>query len=266
MLDFVTSNDRILILSPHLDDAVLSAGGLIDKAVKQGSFVVVATIFTSDIKQNREPSLFAKDLHEWWALGSSPFEARRYEDVAAIKLLGASYEHGDLEDAIYRNCETGTALYATREAVFSPPSTVDPAFEALDLLISVWVKTFHPTIILCPMAVGRHVDHVITTSAVRRKSSEWPAPVFLYEDIPYSAGFFPRNFPDNVVAAVERSEWAIRNYVDVEVDFDAKFSAIAKYKSQLAEIFPNLNPEKELRHYMRSEAEGIYRERFWTVG
>lgn len=115
------------------------------------------------------------------------------------------------------------------------------------------------------MAVGRHVDHVITTSTVRRKSSEWSATVFLYEDVPYSAGVFPRDFPDNVVAAVERSEWAIRNYIDVEVDCGAKFSAIARYKSKLAEIFPSLNPEQELLHYIRSEAEGICRERFWTV-
>lgn len=120
MLDSVTNDGRILILSPHLDDAVLSAGGLIDKAAKQGSFVVVSTIFTSDIRQNREPSLFANDLHEWWALGPNRFEARGYEDIAAIKLLGASHAHGGLgERDLPKRRDGNRSLCHARSCVFT---------------------------------------------------------------------------------------------------------------------------------------------------
>jgi LmbE family N-acetylglucosaminyl deacetylase len=72
MLDKLTGDDRVLILSPHLDDAVLSAGGLMDRAVKDGAHVVAATIFTGDADLQGEPSPLVRELHEWWGLGANP--------------------------------------------------------------------------------------------------------------------------------------------------------------------------------------------------
>ena len=44
---------KILILSPHLDDSVLSCGDLIAKYVKRGCLVDVLTIFSgSDLKSS----------------------------------------------------------------------------------------------------------------------------------------------------------------------------------------------------------------------
>lgn len=265
MLDKLNKGDRVLILSPHLDDAVLSAGGFMDRAVKNGVSVVAATIFTADAEFDGEPSPFVQELHEWWGLGSRPYEVRCKEDVASVQSLGADYIHGGMLDAIYRKGDDGQFLYASRKAVFSPPSTKDPVWEPLRALLAEWRRTIRPNVVLCPMTVGRHLDHIVTSQVFRSGYSEWNAEVYLYEDIPYSAGLFPRDFPDSVPAAIERTAWKIKGHVDLDVDFERKFAAVAKYGSQIAEIFPDLDAEKELKRYMAADAQGGFKERFWLV-
>ncbi|MGO4353545.1 PIG-L deacetylase family protein [Rhizobium sp. RAF36] len=265
MLDKLTGDDRVLILSPHLDDAVLSAGGLMDRAVKDGAHVVAATIFTGDADLQGEPSPLVRELHEWWGLGANPYAVRREEDIASIALLGADYFHGGMTDSIYRRDRDGISLYATREAVFSPPSDQDPAWRPLEDLLAEWFAAVRPTIVLCPLAVGRHLDHVVTTETFRKCSAAWNADIYLYEDIPYAAGFFPPGYPDSVPAALERTNWTVRNHVDIDIDFERKFAAILKYESQIAEIFPGLDAERELRNYMRDASGTGFRERFWRA-
>ncbi|MGV1761780.1 PIG-L deacetylase family protein [Rhizobium sp. A22-96] len=265
MLNKLNKDDRILILSPHLDDAVLSAGGFMDTAVKNGVSVVAATIFTADAQFDGEPSPFVQELHEWWALGPKPYELRCKEDVASVQSLGADHIHGGLLDAIYRRDGNGDFLYVNRKAVFSPPNPKDIAWEPLRALLADWVRTVRPNMILCPLTVGRHVDHIITSQAFKDGYPGWNADVYLYEDIPYSAGLFPRDFPDNVPAALERTTWKLKDPVDVEVDFEPKFAAIMKYASQIAEIFPGLDAEVELRHYMGADTKSGFKERFWPV-
>ena len=262
----LAKDDRILILSPHLDDAVLSAGGLIHHAVGRQCQVVVGNIFTADTHIEGEPSPLVKELHEWWGLGSNPYQVRRDEDAASLALLGAEVLQGGRLDSIYRTSSNGESLYPTRKAVFSLPAADDPAWKELQTLLASWIEKVRPTVVLCPMAVGRHVDHTVTTEAFRQNHSKSDADVYLYEDIPYSAGFFPPNFPDSVAAARDRSGWDIREPIDVEVDFEVKFAAILKYDSQISEIFPGLDPEAELRRYMSFDGDGIYRERFWKAG
>jgi len=265
MLDKLSKDDRVLILSPHLDDAVLSAGGLMDRAVKNGASVVAATIFTADAQFDGEPSPFVQELHEWWSLGPKPYELRCKEDVASVQLLGADYIHGGMLDAIYRRDGDGEFIYASRKAVFSPPAAKDPVWEPLRTLLAEWVRTTSPSVILCPMTVGRHVDHVVTSEAFRSAYREWSADVYLYEDIPYSLRLFPPNFPDSVPAAIERTAWKIKGRIDVDVDFERKFAAIVKYESQISEIFPGLDAEKELQHYMSAGTQSGFIERFWQV-
>ena len=75
----------IIFLSPHLDDAVLSCGGMIYQLAQAGQAVQVITIFAGD----PPPGLlspFAQSLHDRWQAGSV---ARRSEDIEALTLLGA---------------------------------------------------------------------------------------------------------------------------------------------------------------------------------
>ena len=98
----IADSRRLLVVSPHLDDAVLSAGGIIARSVGGGVEVVVGTVFTADAPHPAMSSPVIEELNKLWNLGPSPFAFRRSEDFAAVRALGARAIHGGLPDAIYR--------------------------------------------------------------------------------------------------------------------------------------------------------------------
>ena len=266
MLGKLKSGDHLLILSPHLDDAVLSVGGIMERAAEDGIAVAVGTIFTADANYALASSARVKALHALWGLGDNPSVVRREEDIAAVKLLGSDYIHGDMLDAIYRTDSGGEALYATTGAVFSEPSPKDQVWLPLRSLLEEWLTALKPSVVLCPLAVGRHVDHVITSEAFRGAQFTAKPDIFLYEDMPYSAGFFPPELPDTVQGAISRSNWEVGASVTVSVHTEKKIAAIMKYKSQLPDIFPHgRSVERELKRYILLGSHDGFRERLWTA-
>jgi LmbE family N-acetylglucosaminyl deacetylase len=252
------------VLSPHLDDAALSAGGTIHQAVKSGADVVIGTIFTADSSQSLTSPMIEL-LNEAWSLGPSPMRSRREEDIAAVNTLGARFIHGDLLDAIYRTDRDGNCLYPTRTAVFSDPSPEDPIGPALNELLLKWIETIRPDAISCPLAVGRHVDHVITSESFRRIAVGLRSDVFLYEDMPYSTGRFPAGFPDSVEAALKGAKWAITGHDIISIDISPKISALLKYQSQLKDLFPDAVDVVAALKESYGTNQGPFFERFWRT-
>jgi LmbE family N-acetylglucosaminyl deacetylase len=95
-------------LSPHLDDAVFSCGGLILRQTNAGDDVQVVTVFTGDPPVG-ELTPFAYELHRRWGGEGSPMGLRRAEDLVACGRLGASVVHLGLADAVYRRARTVAA-------------------------------------------------------------------------------------------------------------------------------------------------------------
>ncbi|WP_299752172.1 PIG-L family deacetylase [Devosia sp.] len=254
---------RILVISPHLDDGVLSVGGIIERAVANGAEVIVATAFTADTPAGARISPLALELHALWDLGPNPFEQRRAEDVASVTSLGARVLHGNLLDALYRADQAGDPLYPTRQSVFGAPSDRDRIGDALVELFDAWISEISPDLVLSPLGVGRHVDHVLTTNAVRRLAMVRAMNVALYEDLPYATGLFPVTAPDSVEAALGRTQWQVTSPQVISVDLPGKLAAIGAYASQIADIFPNgLAFGSVLDTYMRRE-DGAFGERVW---
>ncbi len=263
----ITESRRLLAISPHLDDVVLSVGGIVARAVENGADVVVGTVFTQDSPHPAVSSPVIEDLNTLWNLGPSPFAFRRREDVAAVSALGARVLHGGLLDAIYRTDRKRNCLYPTRTAVFSGPSQEDDIFPALNKLFADWIEDFQPDSILCPLAVGRHVDHIITSESFRSVAFARNLKVFLYEDIPYSTGRFPEKFPDSVEAALGRTKWTVTNSERVSVDVSAKIDAILKYNSQINDLFASAEElQTVLKRYMASASpDGEFCETIWLT-
>jgi LmbE family N-acetylglucosaminyl deacetylase len=258
---------RLLAVSPHLDDVALSVGGIVARAVENGADVVVGTVFTTDNPHPAVLSPVIEELNKLWNLGPSPFAFRRREDVAAVSALGARVIHGGLLDAIYRTDRERNFLYPIRTRVFSEPSHEDDIFPALNKLFADWIEDFQPDSILCPLAVGRHVDHVITSESFRTVALGRNLNVFLYEDIPYSTGRFPPGFPDSVEAALGRTKWTIACPERVSVDVSAKIDAILKYDSQINDLFADAQElQIVLKRYMASASpEGDFCETIWRT-
>src|SRR5690606_5209303 len=100
----------ILVVSPHLDDAVLSIGGSMWTWSRAGHRVLVATVFTAD-EPVEPPSAVAEHLHRLWG-GAGAMARRRAEDRAAAERLGIEVVHLELEDALHRLDHAGRALYS----------------------------------------------------------------------------------------------------------------------------------------------------------
>jgi LmbE family N-acetylglucosaminyl deacetylase len=261
----IAESRRLLAISPHLDDVVLSVGGIVARMAESGAEVFVATAFTADTPHPAPSSPVIEGLNKVWKLGPSPFAFRRTEDVAAVSALGAKVVHGGLLDAIYRTDRERNCLYPTRADIFSAPSGKDDIFPALNKLFADWIEDLQPDALLCPLAVERHVDHVVTSQSVRTVALGRKVNVFLYEDLPYSTGRFPPELPDSVAAALGRTKWIVTDPETVSVDMSAKIDAILKYDSQIAGLFADAGElQSVLRGYMAGP-EGDFRERIWLT-
>ena len=80
---------RALFLSPHLDDAVFSAGGLIHALTRGGWEVTVATVFTRSVPDPKGFAL-ACQLDKGLPADLDYMAVRRGEDRLACARLGAA--------------------------------------------------------------------------------------------------------------------------------------------------------------------------------
>jgi LmbE family N-acetylglucosaminyl deacetylase len=78
---------RVAVVSPHLDDAVLSVGGTIHGLTARGASVTVVTVFAGDPDASTPPSYW--DAARGEASQGAAVRVRRREDEAATAELGA---------------------------------------------------------------------------------------------------------------------------------------------------------------------------------
>ena len=238
---------RYIYLSPHLDDAVLSAGGLIYEQTQAGIPVEIWTIMCGFPMEN-EISPLAQKLHTEWGFSSAKetVEQRRLENMNALSIIGAKAIHFDFLDCIYRRGKNGDWLYA--DNIFDPPHA-----EEVDLpaeIAKVMTSRLQPDdVLVCQLTVGNHVDHV----TVRKAAELLKRPLLYDADIPYLL-----NHPDELGSKTVGMKEKV--YSVSEAGLKSWQEAIAAYKSQMAVLFegPELMREKILAYW--SEHQGI---RFW---
>jgi LmbE family N-acetylglucosaminyl deacetylase len=170
---------RWIFISPHLDDAILSCGGLIQKLVAEKNIVEVWTICAGDPPEvNLSP--FAIQQQNGFQTGVEYYENRRSEDIDACRFLGARHRHFSFIDCIYRHSRDYRWFYDSEEAIFGD---VIPEDETMISEITIFLKTIiKPTdILVSPMAIGNHVDHQIVRIAMESLNR----PIKYYADFPY---------------------------------------------------------------------------------
>jgi LmbE family N-acetylglucosaminyl deacetylase len=144
-----------LVVSPHLDDAVLSVPGWIRSLALRGERVVVLTVFSA---------------------GGEEYPERRAEDLAALALLGAEPLHLGLLDAPPRR----GVRRGFRELILCAMDDEDAAAVARALVERI--AALAPALTLLPLGVGEHIDHRIVHAAHTRLAG----PLGFYEDRPYA--------------------------------------------------------------------------------
>ena len=109
-----------IYLSPHLDDAALSCGGLIKQQTQAGERVEVWTVCAGE-PPDGPLSMFAQVLHKRWGISDlRVVTERRREDLNGLEILGASVKHFSVPDAIYRrHPKTNEILYNAWEEMIN---------------------------------------------------------------------------------------------------------------------------------------------------
>ena len=135
---------RLLILSPHLDDAVLSCGARIAQTVVSGGEVMVVTCFTSPGEEA------TTDLRE-------RYEQRRADDSAALGLLGAQFRHLGFVDAPFRNA----AYYNFNTILFHHRLGDEEKLliRSLGDVLRQLTEEWKPDETMFPLGIGGHIDH-----------------------------------------------------------------------------------------------------------
>ena len=225
-------------LSPHLDDALLSCGGLVAQQVAGGDEVTVFTVCAGDSPVG-ELTPFAYELHRRWGGAGSPMAARRAEDLVACGRLGASVVHYPLGDAVYRRGPDGQALYADEIAIFGP---VHPAEDSIAEELATALRQAVPpdAVIYAPLALGGHVDHRLT----RRAAERIGRPLWYYRDLPYD---LLRGQPpdDQPLPSLPETRVTLASE-----EVDAWAAAAGEYHSQLTTFWTSFDAmAAELRDY-----------------
>jgi LmbE family N-acetylglucosaminyl deacetylase len=211
-----------LYLSPHLDDAVFSCGGLMAMQDARGEPISVLTVFAGDPPDYRISPL-AAELHARWGKAGPPIAMRRTEDRLACARLGASVVHLEYPEAIYRADEAGRSLYTTEQDLFGPPDTSEA--QLIEKLEAGFREMgFRDATVYCPLGYGGHVDHRITRLAAEKLGE----PLYYYADFPYAAR--GRTVPPEL--GEPAGNWRMIPVGDEAIE--AWVNAIVEYQTQLS--------------------------------
>jgi LmbE family N-acetylglucosaminyl deacetylase len=228
--------EKIVVVSPHLDDAVMGTGQLLER--HGGSTVV--TVFAG------RPAEYPPEPTEWDALGG--FAAgddvaalRRMEDAAAMEVLGAGRVWLDFVDHQYLSPDE-------RAGASEVAKTLAPE-----------VSRLAPTAVFLPMGLA-NPDHVVTHEAgllVRESlgGSDSATSWFCYEDAGYK--HIPGLLAWRVSKLFRSGLWPTPAAVPVEADTASKRRALDCYTSQL--------PPLRRDHALDERLDANVPEQFWRL-
>jgi LmbE family N-acetylglucosaminyl deacetylase len=119
--------DRAVVVSPHLDDGVLSLGASIASASRAGRQITVLTVFAGD--PGSEKPAGGWDRRGGFGTEGAAVRARRGEDEAACGVVGAKPMWLGFSEADYRDTHDEDAvLNAVRAAASDAPAVLLPGF------------------------------------------------------------------------------------------------------------------------------------------
>jgi LmbE family N-acetylglucosaminyl deacetylase len=234
---------RWIYLSPHLDDAALSAGGWIYSQTQAGNPVEIWTLMCG-YPPTKELSIFAQYLHHQWGMSSARqvVSGRRIEDKKAAAILGAKVRHFDFLDCIYRQDKAGDWLYFD---IYTDPLPGEADLpKQIAQAISARLKPDDK--LVCQLGIGKHIDHV----TVRLAAELLGRPLHYVADIPYLFSFREHLKP-NTAGMKKKVERVNRAGLQVWKE------AVLAYESQILALFKSPRAMRGQINQFVSEFGGI---------
>lgn len=153
--------ERLVVLSPHLDDAVFSLGATIARASAAGTDVKVLTVFGNDAQSEHPPSQW--DLACGFESEGGAARARREEDRRACDVVGAEPVWLPFHDDDHGRDATPADVW----------SALAPLLQPADAVLTPGFPLYHP-------------DHAWLTSLVVRELGA-TARLGFYVEQPYAS-------------------------------------------------------------------------------
>ena len=231
-----------IFISPHLDDVALSCGGLVWEMAHEGKKVAIWTICAGDPPCSTL-SPFAQTLHLRWQVGSEAVVQRRAEDINSCKSLGVAFRHFSIPDCIYRQHPVDkSTLYPTDQALFGE---LHPSEHELieSLAVQVFASLSATAIMICPLSLGKHVDHQMTRAVFEKIN----LPLWYYADYPYVLKDWSKD--DSRITGLEELLFPISNN-----GIRGWIESIGAHVSQVSSFWPNTETMQEaIYNYYRQE-------------
>jgi LmbE family N-acetylglucosaminyl deacetylase len=230
----------LVVLSPHLDDAVLSCGALLIHAAGR-TRVSVVTLFT---EAHPPPyTLSARQNLRLAGAGDADelYRQRRAEDRAALEPMGISCVHAGFTDALFR-LRPHSAGRSRWARVLPELAHIYPIYrlniisgriadtDAVTLhrvrdVIQPLLEGREPKLLLAPLGVGGHVDHVLVRTAAELSGAR-----VYYSDFPY-------NQQDQATPAFAQKKGLIETRWSQELE--GKAELVRAYGTQAGALFPD---------------------------
>jgi LmbE family N-acetylglucosaminyl deacetylase len=225
--------DRVVIVSPHLDDAVLSCARFM--AAHPGCTVV--TVFAGT------PPAYPSPMRLWdeqsgFAPGDDVMDARRKEDHAALAVLAAVPHHLDFVEHTYLPNDTPVA-----------PDVIAP------VLVET-LRALMPTLVIAPFGLA-NPDHDVTHKACMLARDDLADALhwWCYEDTGYK--HIPGMLAWRVARLFRRDLWPTPVCPPVDDSNERKMKAVDCYPSQLHA----LDDDWQIRAKLASPAP----EQYWRL-
>ena len=217
---------NILVVSPHLDDAVLSCGDLLSARPS-------ATVLTVFAGTPPNPGVLTDwDAAPGFSSAGEAMQSRRQEDQAALQILGATPRWLDFLDSQYGDTPSASLMAKALSSV---------------------LDEIRPAAVLYPAGLF-HSDHVLVHKTLLQICSSYPQIMWLmYEEASYRrvAGLLQCR-----LRSLLNEGWQATPMPVIDVQGQAKHDALQCYGSQL----------RALQAVVRGGySDAFAAERYWAV-
>jgi LmbE family N-acetylglucosaminyl deacetylase len=245
----------LALLSPHLDDVVLSCAALIADARRRGIDVLVITLFNGRPEPPLSPPavrFHARCGHAY----DNAMDEREHEDDLALGRLGARTVRLYLPEALYRKNRRGEPVYDSDASIFLERLPQPCAFlDTVRRKVRAAVDVADPDLLLVPLGIGGHIDHMLAREAVRELSY----PIMHYEDVPYLLYDRCKNWSSTMPLHDARMHHVTK------AGWSAKLEAIDCYASQREVLWYSPSTWRDdLTGYAMDIGAGCLAERYWA--
>lgn len=240
MKNILKNKTNFIFISPHLDDAIFSAGGLINRLYKSRKKITIINVFTNP---SRPPyTISAKKYLDTCGYKNADdfFSDRISEDLKVAKKLKARVINLGFIDALWRRKRAKGLIFRLSKLI-PELNYVYPIFRIsiakgfiskhdaevirrIEISLKKYIKTNSKTIIFCPLGIGKHTDHLIVREVVAKNYSN----VIFWEDYPYSE---TNSADDKFINLIQLKP------VIFKFDEKVKNSLVNGYESQMQAIF-----------------------------